>query len=225
MKTKLNKKTLEYLSLLKLTENTRIIVTDLEKTLFDSNINYNEKINVDLLKYLLLNSLTSAKQLTKNKTINIFENNTLNEKATSQIILPINTKSKNIQGSIILINYNNTFDNNSTKLIYTIKQNIEFYLNTNNDEEIKKFENNPLYNKKYIKHISSLLINSINELYVDNGFKEIDELTYYKIDSLKNKLNKVDCELLDSILNLIDKKIEYYALYAIALGLNYKNIN
>ena len=225
MTTKLNKKTLEYLSLLKLTENTRIIVTDLEKTLFDSNINYNEKINVDLLKYLLLNSLTSAKKLTKNKTINIFENNTLNEKATSQIILPINTKSKNIQGSIILINYNNTFDNNSTKLIYTIKQNIEFYLNTNNDEEIKKFENNPLYNKKYIKHIYSLLINSINELYVDNGFKEIDELTYYKIDSLKNKLNKVDCELLDSILNLIDKKREYYALYAIALGLNYKNIN
>lgn len=225
MTTKLNKKTLEYLSSLKLTKNTRIIITNLEKTLFDNKINYNEKINIDLLKYLLLNSLTSSKQLTKNKIINIFKDNTLNEKITSQIILPINTKSKNIQGSIILINYNNTFDNNSTKLIYTIKQNIEFYLNTNNDEEIKKFENNPLYNKKYIKHISSLLINSINELYVDNGFKEIDELTYYKIDSLKNKLNKVDCELLDSILNLIDKKIEYYALYAIALGLNYKNIN
>lgn len=225
MKTKLNKKTLEYLCSLKLTKNTRIIVTDLEKTLFDSNINYNEKINVELLKYLLLNSSINTKQLTKNKTINIFENNTLNEKATSQIILPINTKSKNIQGSIILINYNNTFDNGSIKLIYTIKQNIEFYLNATNDEEIKKFENNPLYNKKYIKHISLLLINSINEIYIDNGFKEIDELTYYKIDSLKNKLKKVDCELLDSILNLIDKKREYYALYAIALGLNYKNIN
>ena len=62
-------------------------------------------------------------------------------------------------------------------------------------------------------------------MYVDNGFKEIDELTYYKIDSLKNKLKKTDCELLDSILSLIDKKTEYYALYAIALGLNYKNIN
>ena len=225
MTTKLNKKTLEYLSSLKLTENTRIIITNLEKTLFDNKINCNEKINIDLLKYLLLNSLTSSKQLTKNKIINIFKDNTLNEKITSQIILPINTKSKNIQGSIILINYNNIFDKNSIKLIYAIKQNIEFYLNTNNDEEINKFENNPLYNKKYIKHISSLLINSINELYVDNGFKEIDELTYYKIDSLKNKLEKTDCELLNSILNLIDKKIEYYALYAIALGLNYKNIN
>ena len=225
MTTKLNKKTLEYLSSLKLTKNTRIIITNLEKTLFDNKINYNEKINIDLLKYLLLNSLTSSKQLTKNKIINIFKDNTLNEKITSQIILPINTKSKNIQGSIILINYNNIFDKNSIKLIYAIKQNIEFYLNTNNDEEINKFENNPLYNKKYIKHISSLLINSINELYVDNGFKEIDELTYYKIDSLKNKLKKTDCELLDSILSLIDKKTEYYALYAIALGLNYKNIN
>lgn len=225
MTTKLNKKTLEYLSSLKLTENTRIIITNLEKTLFDNKINCNEKINIDLLKYLLLNSLTSSKQLTKNKIINIFKDNTLNEKITSQIILPINTKSKNIQGSIILINYNNIFDKNSIKLIYAIKQNIEFYLNTNNDEEINKFENNSLYNKKYIKHISSLLINSINELYVDNGFKEIDELTYYKIDSLKNKLEKTDCELLNSILNLIDKKIEYYALYAIALGLNYKNIN
>ena len=225
MTTKLNKKTLEYLSSLKLTKNTRIIITNLEKTLFDNKINCNEKINIDLLKYLLLNSLTSSKQLTKNKIINIFKDNTLNEKITSQIILPINTKSKNIQGSIILINYNNIFDKNSIKLIYAIKQNIEFYLNTNNDEEINKFENNPLYNKKYIKHISSLLINSINELYVDNGFKEIDELTYYKIDSLKNKLKKTDCELLDSILSLIDKKTEYYALYAIALGLNYKNIN
>ena len=227
MTSKLNKKTLDYLYSLKLTQNTRIIVTDLEKVLFDSKNFYNnkEKISIELLKYLLSHSSAHIKQLTKNKTINIFNNSNLNKNITSQLIVPINTKSQNIHGSIILINYNNTLDKSSVKLIYTIKQNIQFYSNVYNVEEIKKYENNPLYNKKYTKHISSLLINSIDEIFIDNGFKEIDELTYYKIDSLKNKLNTNDCILLDNILNLLEKKKEYYALYAIALGLNYKNIN
>lgn len=218
----INKKIFKYLSSLKLTENTRLIITNLEETIYDNKDDLKETISKDLLKYLLLNNCKITKQLTKNKIINIFNKKDLNNNAVSQIILPIKNKQNSIIGSIILLNYCNTFDKASVNLIYTIKQNIEFYYNIGNEEIISEYESNPIYNSSYINNIISIIDESIDNLFIDKNYKHIEELSYFKIDSLKNKLNINDITLLNEILELLEEKREYYAIYAIALGMSYK---
>lgn len=196
----------KYLKSLKLTKNTRLIVTDLEKTLYDNFENINKEISKNLLKYLLLNSSKKCKQLKNKKLVNIFEDNTLNIKFYAQIILPIKTKDKRIIGSVILLNFSNTFDNGSIKFIYTIKQNVEFYSNTTIKDDLGKFENNPIYNKQYINELNNIINESLDKLLINNNFKHLDELLYFKIDSLKNFLTEDKINLLDDILNLLEEK-------------------
>lgn len=218
----INKKIFKYLSLLKLTENTRLIITNLEETIYDNKSDLKETISKDLLKYLLYNNIGSANQLTKDKVINIFDKKDLNNNIIAQIILPIKNKQNSIIGSVILLNYSNNFDKSCIHLIYTIKQNIEFYSKFKDKEKIQKYENNPLYNKNYIDSINSIIDESLDKVFIDKNYKHIEELAYFKIDSLKNNLNKHDTKLLNEILELLEEKKEYYALYATALGMSYK---
>jgi len=50
----INKNVYEYLSSLNIPKSTRLILTNLDKTLFDTSLETTEYISKDLLKYLLL---------------------------------------------------------------------------------------------------------------------------------------------------------------------------
>lgn len=157
--------------------------------------------------------------------IKIFQKEELNSDTTSQLIFPIYNKQKNIKGCIILLNYSKSkLDKGSNGFLQTIRQNIEFFSNITDEEIIKKYENNPLYDKSYIKNITRIIDESIDKLFLDNNYKHIEELLYFKIDSLKNKVNRCDIELINDILNLLEEKKEYYAIYAIALGLSFNKL-
>ena len=221
----INENVYDYLSSLNIPKSTRIILTDLDKTLFDTSLKASEYISKDLLKYLLLNIKVKNKQLIKKNMIKIFQKEELNSDTTSQLIPPIYNKQKNIKGCIILLNYSKSkLDKGSNGFLQTIRQNIEFFSNITDEEIIKKYENNPLYDKSYIRNITKIIDESIDNLFLDNNYKHIEELLYFKIYSLKNKVNFSEIELIDDILNLLEEKKQYYAMYAIALGLGFNKL-
>lgn len=153
------------------------------------------------------------------KKVKIFNNNELNHNYSATVILPLYNKQNNIKGCVILLNYVYTFDDVSLQVIKTIKQNIEFYSNIKDEYEIKKYENNDIYNRK---HTTKILNNYLDELFIDKNYKHIEESILIKINSLKNNLRAKDINLLNEILNLLEEKKEYYAIYAISLGMNLK---
>lgn len=219
MSIKLNKKVCDYLSSLKLLKSTRLIITDLDKSVYDTSNNINESINKDLLKFILSNLNSNPKQLTKNKVINVFQKEELNVTPVSQIIISLRTTTSfNIKGCVILLNYSNTLDKGSIEFIRTITHNIEFYTKTDDIEKIQKYENSPIYDTKKIKRILDILDENIDKLYIDKNYKHLEELLYFKIDCLRNSVDYDSIRLFDEILELLEEKKEYYAIYALVFG-------
>lgn len=219
MNVKLNKKVCDYLSSLKLPKSTRLIITDLDKSVYDTSNNINESINKDLLKFILSNLNSNPKQLTKNKVINIFQKEELNVTPISQIIISLRTNTLfNIKGCVILLNYSNTLDKGSIEFVKTITHNIEFYTKINDMEEIQKYENSPIYDTKKIKSILDIIDENIDKLYIDKNYKHLEELLYFKIDCLRNSVDYDSIKLFDEILELLEEKKEYYAIYALVFG-------
>ncbi len=216
---KLNKKVCDYLSSLQLPESTRLLITDLDKSIYDSSKNNKETTNKDLLKFILSNLNRNTRVLTKNKIIKVFQKEELNITPISQIIIPLRTTTSfNIKGCVILLNYSNILDDGSLEFVKTISHNIEFYIKVNDEKEIEKYANNPIYNDKKIKEILDMIDKRIDELFIDNNYKHIEELLYFKTDCLRNSINSDCIKLFDEILKLLEEKKEYYAIYALVFG-------
>lgn len=219
MSIKLNKKVCDYLSSLKLPKSTRLIITDLDKSIYDSSKSNKETLNKDLLKFVLLNLNKNTSLLTKNKIVKIFQKEELNITPVSQIIIPLRTTTLfNIKGCVILLNYSNTLDKVSIEFVKTIAHNIEFYTKINDMEKIQKYENSPIYDTHKVKRILEIIDENIEKLYIDKNYKHLEELLYFKIDCLRNSSNYDNIKLFNEILELLEEKKEYYAIYALVFG-------
>ncbi len=224
MNLSLNKKVLNYLKELELSENVIILVTDLDKITFSSKkdcIDINTKISRELLITLLQSNVEITPKHDKN-IVNILENNSMTTKFTSQLIFPIKIYGE-CYGSVILLNIKNKIDATAIEFLNTVKQNVEFYLEEKNSKNIKKYEFNPLYNKKFIYNINELTESYINDLVIDKNYRNIENLLYIKIDTLMTNLEPHSLEILEEIVDLFEQKKELHTLYGAILGSNFNN--
>lgn len=222
MNLRLNNKVTKYLKSLSFDSTTRLIVTNLDKTIFDTHLDINNQISKKLLKYLLTVYTGSINVKQGKHIIKIFDNDKLNNNYVSQLILPIKIKNK-IHGSIIINNYNNIMGKEAIELLNTIVTNVEFYTTYKKENEYIKYENNPIYNNNYRKEIIDILDGHINKLAINNEFKYIEELIYIKIDKLKSGLNSHDKHLLNEIIRLFKEEKEFYGMFGMAIGVTYNS--
>lgn len=220
----LNEKVMNYLKELELSENVIILVTDLDKIIFSSKkdcIDINTKISRDLLVTLLQSNVGVTPKYDTD-IVNILENTSMTTKFISQIIFPIKIY-KECYGAIILLNIKNKIDVTAVEFLSTVKKNIEFYLEEKNLKNIKKYEYNPLYNKKFIYNINELTESYINDLVIDKNYRNIENLLYIKIDTLMTNLEPHSLEILEEIVDLFEQKKELHTLYGAILGSNFNN--
>ena len=212
MKKIINRDTKKYLDSLEFPNFIKLIVTDLDTSVYYSNNGIKKTINKDLLKYIC-----SSKSGILTNPIKIFENKDDDMSNNSQIIYPLHYNNT-IVGSLILINTKYIFDKSNIDIAKVIKTNIETNLKNLNTEKIENLKNNPIYNTKYTNSIKKILDNSIKEIYVDNNYKNIEELLFYKIESLKSSLKFNELEILRDIIELFKEKSDYLGIYGFAMG-------
>lgn len=219
MEYKLYNRALKYLQKIQLPKSTRLLITNLNTILYDSynQETFNEEVSTDLLKHLLLNISSIARLLSKkNKMIEIFKKDEFNVECISQLIVPIKTSSNiSINGCIILINYSQIFTYENIEFAKTIKYNLEFYYNTKNKDIIKKYENGFFKHSDNVSNLLSILDENYKKLYIDKNYKRLEELLYFKTDSLKNSLNSQNKQLLNEILELLEERKQHYAFFAL----------
>lgn len=87
----INKKVNNYLSDLKIPKTSRIIITDLEKTIFDTKLNNNNEVSKELLKFLILNK--NSTKIYETKNIKVFEYEKAEKQYKYKIIVPIKIQS------------------------------------------------------------------------------------------------------------------------------------
>lgn len=222
----LNEKILNYLKELKLSENVIILITDLDKIIFSSKkdcIDVDTKISRELLVALLQSNIGVTPKCNK-EIINILENTSKTTKFISQIIFPIKSYGE-CYGSIILLNMKNEMDMIAVEFLNTVKKNIEFYLEQKDEKNIKKYEFNPMYNKKFIYNINNLIESYINDLVIDKNYRNLENLLYIKIDTLMTDLAPHNLKILEEILDLFEQKKELHTVYGAILGLKFKNFH
>ena len=203
----INSRTLSYLSKLILPNNTELVITDLNKVVYSTN-NLNDKtINNSLILHLIKPN---------ENNFDILEDKSLKYDKDTYYILPLIDRRKKFFGSIIFI----CKDINKVAISHfkAIKLNVEFLSEKYTSEEIKKMGANPIYNSSYIHKISKIIEDSIYKLYCDKNYKHILELATYKVDTLRNDLDKTNKKIFDEIYNLLEEQKKYYGLYAFSIG-------
>lgn len=224
MKLILNTKLKDFLNHLNLPKSTILLITNFKNVIFSNNKNYlHNNISKDLLIALLQSNEKVNVGFNEN-LVNIFEDSSKNLKYISQIIFPLKSHNEYC-GSIILLNTQNIMNISSINFLNTIKKNVEFYLEENINQTIHKYEFNPLYNNKLIDNINTLAKHYINDLVIDNNYKNIENLLYIKIDTLEDNLEPHNIKLLKEIIDLFEQKKELHTIYGAILGINFKNID
>ncbi len=190
MEKKLNKDIVLYINSLNMTHICRrIIITDLEKVIYDNSTNNYLKLKEDFTK--TLNNLKELKIYNFENTINIFDED--DNKIVSQLILPINDENKKTCGAIILLSTKYIFDNIATEFAKSIKYKIEStYKNNSNLTDIDK------------------------NLILDNNYMNINYLIYYIIDELECNLEEKDFALVKKLENLLEQKKELALIHSLA---------
>ena len=77
------------------------------------------------------------------------------------------------QGALILVNTKNLLYMESVQILWTIKKNIQFYFEYKNNNTIRKYENNELFQKRFINEIKNELDKKIYSLVIDRTYKNI----------------------------------------------------
>lgn len=225
MKFKLNENILKYLDTIKLSKNSDIIITDLVEIIYSNNSKYligNKKITREILEDLLINNNFVLPKY-KSNIIKIFVDNNKNLKYKTQIIIPIKIFG-DTQGALILVNTKNLLYMESVQILWTIKKNIQFYFEYKNNNTIRKYENNELFQKKFINEIKNELDKKIYSLVIDRTYKNIDHLLLYIIDELRTSLKGKDLILLNELIELYEQKKELHATHGVVVGSKYKHI-
>lgn len=221
LKSIVTKKAFDFLQGINLPKDSRLIVTDLDQTIYDTKMEIGKSLNKELLKYLLTKDLNRKDNILRNK-IKIFEDDTLNKNINLTIVSPITNKNNNIVGTTILIEYKNYVKENSLEFSNFIANYIEFYYNATDKTNFEKYEKNPIYSLKNNKEVNDIIKDSIDKIYIDNEYKNIENLLYYKLDELNNELDsKKNKDLLKSIIELFEQKKEYWGLFCLAIGVTY----
>lgn len=147
----------KYLKSIQLTEYTTLIYTNLESVIYSSNTKDTLGNNALSKKILveLLHVYSGIIPKYNEDVIDIFEDNSKNQKYVTQLILPLKNCGDYL-GSIILLSTKNEVGIEAMEFLTTIRRTLEAYLKTENLDRIKKFENNPLYNKKILNQIIDL---------------------------------------------------------------------
>ena len=112
----------------------------------------------------------------------------------------------------------------SVQILWTIKKNIQFYFEYKNNNTIRKYENNELFQKKFINEIKNELDKKIYSLVIDRTYKNIDHLLLYIIDELRTSLKGKDLILLNELIELYEQKKELHAIHGVVVGSKYKHI-
>ena len=134
----------------------------MEKTLFDTNLNDQNKVSKELLKFLISNK--NSTRIYETNNVIMFENTETENQYNYKIIVLIKNYNKITIGSLIYLS-KNKITNSDISYISLIRHNIEFYSDKNTNINYSKFINNPINNSSYISDISNIINTNIKQLF------------------------------------------------------------
>jgi len=206
----ISKDTTLFLDSLIIPYNIRFIILNFNEIIFDTR-KKNEKINKNFLCYL--KNITTQKNITEKKYLNIFEDENSSKFISSLLILPIKNSESNICCFIVAINNNTFFDKISTEFFYSIKTFLESKYGY-----IKRNENFGIFPKfNYYKNIKK-------QLYLNDSYMNINSLLIYNLNLLYENLDNENLAILNKIIDLEEQKNELTTIYSIEIS-SINNIN